>query len=757
MALRNFFGTTNLISASGYNVDTTGTAIMVVSSYYVVGGTDGYQLRTARIYLSSGPSYVGAHMYVFELDPLTIVRHTAIDTLTSGWNNVDLATPYNISEYPGGKYFAIAFWLPNGGFIAKQDVILNGNGLRAIGDTNIAIAEPGDFLATPSLGLPDNNCYATGTLTDPTDFSGLTFIAPPNSGGFHYGLDVSIADPSEPPIAGPTNVPPELISGASLSPSTGVHVADSVTVLGGSWSNSPNNYSFQKQRNSGSGFANSGSPILDASGTLHYTVLDDDKFHPTRFSVTAINDYGSSIPSSTNSFTPADVFAGPEIADELAIGSGGHWVTLNVGHGLRVVHECGVRPEDFGVLGGSDDAETLELCIFGAVFAAMNNGSYYTEIFLDPSRTYNLTRNPTAGGTINGLDKLGYSQVGVPAIVPEDSQHVVVKINGFGEASCNHWAQPVAQKSGAMLKSTVRAVGNSGTYGAPSVIGAPTVQIGTNPLAPNYSNIMVVLDGVTVQMPANPGMIAVDMRGAAQFIMRRSLVNVTATAADLTATPPADANGIGVYFPSPGNNAVLDCPELTVQGYYYGAALAEHFTAMRLLILHCNRALYVAQHRDNSTSHSYSIQYACFEAIQTVAEFDPNASSPYAFSIAELDLELIGSSQQHFMDANSRAYGEIGWNDYQSVTPRITTGVKNLRIIDRKTPRGSSALTLSASGAAGSIMWRDRRIHIGGGTLTAVTVDGVTLPDVPRSFDVPSGRPWTVTYTGTPTAAQVAF
>jgi hypothetical protein len=136
-----------------------------------------------------------------------------------------------------------------------------------------------------------------------------------------------------------------------------------------------------------------------------------------------------------------------------------------------------------------------------------------------------------------------------------------------------------------------------------------------------------------------------------------------------------------------------------------------------------------------------------------------------AFSIAELDLELIGSTQPHIADAGNKLVGDIGWNDYQLAKPRmsgtldgnaVAAGGKNLRIIDRKTARGASALTLPASTAAGDVLWRDRRIHVGGGTLTAVVVDGVTLPDVPRAFDVPSGRPWSITYTGSPTGAQVA-
>jgi hypothetical protein len=850
VGLHTFYGSTPL---SAYSPDVSGAAITVTGGFYVLGGTDGYQLFKVRIYLAGGADYTGAYAYVWQTPPKTLISQQPAPGLVAGWNDITLATPYPIAEYPGGKYFNVAVYLPHGGYVVDLAHYPSNAPTPCPNDANINVASPGDYRFDPSLGFGlGNNAYAPGTLTTPSDPSGLVF-ADPNGGvggGAHYGLDIQVGDPAEPPVGG--GAAPANTIAPAVTPATSVHTGDTIASSTGTWSNVPTGYAYQWQRagtNIGGATTNTrvcavadegqalrcvvtasnatGStsatsnvvtptapvagapsntiaPVITTDGTPQtgetvscstgtwtntptgytyqwqraggtlpgatanaYTLQPADEGQSIRCVVTATNASGSaSAPS--NAILAAAISTGgggtgATGTDEMAVLTAGAWRTLSLtaaaagnSGGMRITHEAGVRPEDYGVIGGADDAATLELTIFTAVKAAMNNGSFITEVFLDPTRTYNLTRNPTVGGTIAGLAKLGNSQVGFPAVIPEANQHAVIRLTGLGEASCNHWAQPVRQRSGATLKSTVRTAATDGTYKAPSVLGSPTVQVGSNGLAPNFSNILVAFDGVTITMPKNPGMIGVDMRGAAQFAARRCLFNVDATSGELSATPPTDQNGIGVYYPSPGNNAVADAQELTIQGYWYGAGIAEHFVCDRALILHCNRALFFNGLQDNSTSHTSVITYGCFEAVQTVVEMNGNAASPVGLTITELDLELIGSSQAHVIDPSNLLRGEIGWNDYTAAVPRLTNGGRNLRIIDRKTARGASSLTVPASAAAGPVVWRDRRIHIGGGTISAVNVDGLVLPDVPRAFDVPSGRPWSVTYTGSPTAVQVA-
>jgi hypothetical protein len=371
--------------------------------------------------------------------------------------------------------------------------------------------------------------------------------------------------PSAPPSGSPTNT-----VAPSISPGSGVHTGDTLTVSAGTWTGSPTGYSFQQQRDTGSGYANVGSPLADADGSITFVPQPADEGFPIRFMVTAANGSGSSSPTASNAVTPS---ATSSTGDTTFILVDGQWVALGGGGsaGLRVIHEAGVRPEDFsqyGTIGDGEDAVVIEGAIFEAALAAMNNGSFMAEVFLDPTRVYEVTRAPVAGGTVAGLPRLGFSQIAVPAFEPEDGQGPTIRLTGFGEASCNHWAQPVSRRSGARILSNLGAGSIDGTYGIASVIGSPTVQVGTNPLAPWYSNVLFVLDGVTVTLPQDPDtVIGVDMRGVGQFVVRRSLVNVDATSAELSASMPTPRNdGIGVYFPSPGNNAVLDAPEITVQG-----------------------------------------------------------------------------------------------------------------------------------------------------------------------------------------------
>lgn len=557
------------------------------------------------------------------------------------------------------------------------------------------------------------------------------------------GADSNTITPSAPPVGSPANTVPPLLSG---KPRTGLIVNCST----GTWTGSPTSYAYQWKRN--------GVAIIGAvlSG---YTIISDDVGKTLSCVVSATNVAGTVSATSDNTFTPIQSPAPTDATVRMWIPIDGAWEEAKFGGvPIRVRNEGGMRPEDgYGTLGGSDDSPVLEACIADGVKRALDNGSGYTEILLDPSRVYNLTRAPVAGGNVGiegvSFPALGFAQVRTPALDPTANPKVTIRIVGFGQASAMHWMQTANLKGGAVLKSTVRSALYDATYGAPSVLGSPTMQVGSFALAPWYSNVHVITDGITFMMPPNPGMICVDMRGAAEYSFDNCNWTVDANPTYLNANPPTDDGGLAVYMPSPGNNAVLDAARGTIVGYTYGIGLAEHFTALRIMVLYCNTALYLVNDRGRegqSTKHGIFIGRIVAEAIQTLIHV--GGSARFQVQIPMADLELIGSTQYHIDDNADILHGRIELSDYQETAYRIR-GANNLKIVSMWHPRGVSTITLPASGAAIPVVYRDRMVYINGGTVSNVTINGTSI-GARTQFELQSGKTAVVTYTGTPTFIQ---
>lgn len=813
MSLVRIFGDTALNAGNGYSTDPDLNPITVATRFNVVSLTGG-SCAGIRIYPGTGGGLdlTGCWGYLQQAGSTLILAAKAFPSpLSAGWNDLYWDAPVALTS---DAWYYVAVYMPHGGFSYKagvfnaplqssEDIKLYGVDERNGGFDTTVQTDPSDpvlpsagswatFGAThygvdvivedPTAGgatLPssltapvittDGTPQTTETIsvsdgtwtgTIPITFayqwkrnnvaiSGATAsvytlqaideaksikctVTATNPAG-STSADSNTITPVPPPINSPANTSPPHISGRALT-------GRILTVSTGTWTGSPTSYSYQWKRN--------GLNILGAT-IAGYTLINNDAGKTISCSVTATNVSGSVSAAADN---PLLVIAAPAPTDATAriwVPVDGEWEEAKFGGvPIRVHNEGGLRPEDFGTLGGSDDSLALQECVEAGVQAALDNGSGYTEIALDPSRVYNLTRAPVPG------QHLGFAQVGVPAIVPADSPKVTLRIKGFGAASAMHWAQTQNLKGGAVLKSSVRTALYDAVYGAPSVLGSPTMQVGTNPLAPWYSNIHVVLDGITFMMPTNPGMICTDMRGAAEFSYDNCNWTVDANPGYLTANPPTDDGGLAVYMPSPGNNAVLDAGRGTIVGYTYGVGLGEHYTALRLMVLYCNTALYLVNDRGRegqSTKHGIFIGRIVAEAIQTLIHVGGSARFQVAIPMA--DLELIGSTQFHIDDNANILHGRIELSDYQETVYRIR-GATNLKIVSMWHERGVTTISSPpASTVAWPVIYRDRTIYANGGTITGVTISGTSI-GARTTFEIKSGQVATVTYTGTPTFIQ---
>jgi hypothetical protein len=408
------------------------------------------------------------------------------------------------------------------------------------------------------------------------------------------------------------------------------------------------------------------------------------------------------------------------------------------------------KPEDYGAVrnGVTDDSAAITSAINAAVAACIADGTYYCEVQFSAG-IYQVTR-----ATVKGGATLGNAQIPLPVVVPETTRKVILRLKGAGRASTIHWAQTQTMTVGTVIRTTLTGQTSDGTWGAPSVIGCPTTQVGSNGLAPFFSNIHVVIDGLTVMGPANPSLIAVDLREAGQASVLDLACHVEATAGQLNTTPPTNAAGVGLYMPAPGNNAVADIDAFTCQGWYYGLALSEHVAARRVLIVECNTALFVGTSRNAvATSHASVIAYMCAEAVSTVIEADTTSGVTFALHIVALDLE-VANAGTHIVDSINILRGEIGWHDNQGIQPRVN-GASNLRIVETTVARGAFTPSLPASTVASTPIYRDMALTVSGGTVTAISVDGTAQGVTSGTVIVPSGKAFAITYSVAPTLRAV--
>lgn len=471
-----------------------------------------------------------------------------------------------------------------------------------------------------------------------------------------------------------TDVPPSNTVAPVVSGTT--QVGEILSCTTGTWSGSPTpTYARQWQRDTGSGFTN----ISGATGSS-YTLVVADEDADIRCVVTATNTEGS-VSANSNSVGPIAPEAPPPVIvngnlKELSFAYEGEW--YNVPLGDAVVRNR-FRPEDYGAErdGVTDDTEAINDCIVAAVAAGIADGTNYAEVAFSVG-TY-LLSSPT----IKGGDTLGNAQIPLPVIVPEDDQKFILKLIGLNRSSTMHWAQTNSLENvGTVLKSTLTGQSNDGTWGAPSIIGTPTTQVGDTGLAPYFSNMHVVIDGICVMAPEDPSVIGFDLRGAAQASVLDASAMTDEVVADLTSDPPTNTLGVGLYMPGAGNNAVADIGSFTCMGFYTGIAIAEHVTAQRLLIVCCNTAMYVAVGRLGVTTfHASVIDYFCAEAVSRMIDMgDTPTGRRFALMISSLDTEADDTGI-HIRDPNDALRGVCYWHDYQAQAPLID-GAENYHIYD---------------------------------------------------------------------------
>jgi hypothetical protein len=173
-------------SLVGYSGDVDHTPILVGTAYIVLGGVDGYKIVGAR--MAPSAQVIGAYAYCWGRNPHQLLAVKACPTLEGGvWNDVLFDTPVDVSEFPGGRYYVVGFYLPNGNYLLKGAVFAGVN-VPSPSDPNVLAAETSDSASTG--GLPGNGVFVGGVQSDPTNPPAAPVWSTFNSN--HYGVDAII-------------------------------------------------------------------------------------------------------------------------------------------------------------------------------------------------------------------------------------------------------------------------------------------------------------------------------------------------------------------------------------------------------------------------------------------------------------------------------------------------------------------------------------------------------------------------------------
>jgi hypothetical protein len=398
------------------------------------------------------------------------------------------------------------------------------------------------------------------------------------------------------------------------------------------------------------------------------------------------------------------------------------------------------RPEDFGAMRDNmtDDSAAIRAALASAVAACQADGSYYCEVQFS-SGTY-LAPN----ATIKGGATKGNAQIPLPAIDPTTGQKVTIVLRGLADAGAwNHWLQTVPQRSGAVIRSTLTGQTADATWHSPSVIGGPTVEVTG---ASEFSNIRVVIDGLTVMCPPNPSMIAMDLRRAAQADPRNYSALANGIPSEIIA--PTDQGGIGLYMPTINNNDSCNIGNYECQGFYYPIGFSDHLCAQRLALIYCNTAMFINS-PPGTYVHGSTIMMLSVESYSTIIE--TNLGGQYPLWIGSIHAET-GSGLAEFKDPSNGLRGYIGFANNQGGADPTVNGCANIKIENLNRTRGAiTAPSLPASGVASTPIFRDAAVAVSGGTVTQIRVDGVVQGITSGMVYVPCGKTMSITYSVAPT------
>lgn len=432
---------------------------------------------------------------------------------------------------------------------------------------------------------------------------------------------------------------------------------------------------------------------------------------------------------------------------------------------------------------------------YGAPFNNLSvDSTSYFNAAVSAAATYLAKGNPYAEIIMPGVYAIngpllttgsGNAQIPLPVIATTINKPTLAFRSLASEsAALQHWQQTVPQygpgtlvSNGLFANATAQA-NSINASGNPCVIGGPAQPAGYGTSTTLFSNLCVVLDGINIQTAYSStgfNYCGADFSGMAAAGVFDTLIGTTGTVASGQYNAPAGfATGAskGLLMPANGNNDHCPINNLTIGGgYSEGLLMTEHTVINRAAILYCWSALVPvgSYFGSGGANHAMFINQLSIEGSTNLLRIRGAGQSGIGPMIEIIQLDTEAAAPTFTDDGSSGmldAIGTIGLKG-QFTVANITTSPTGLKILNGQQQPGwiynyGGFASAGSNVAVQNPYWRDTRVYLSGGTVTAVksgaTLGGTTAPAmtsvgslVSGVFDWPSGGWLSVTFSVAPT------
>jgi hypothetical protein len=415
-----------------------------------------------------------------------------------------------------------------------------------------------------------------------------------------------------------------------------------------------------------------------------------------------------------------------------------------------------------GVVFGTDDTAALQAAINGAVAYAQSTPRSYAEVVFRDA-IYLCNTVPTPGGP-GGATK-GNSVLTLP-IIPVADEKVTLSFKGvnWGADALLHWDQQVPQTAGTVLMTNLLGGTLNATYWYPFILGGPYDGYGLGSAL--FSNMLVILDGITFSAPWNPTYGGANFLGVGEArvtsagYMALGLAPVSSGTAwpKLVSGGPANVS-YGLVMPDIDNNDLSDILFFSAEGVGTAVCAPEHVTFQSIHALLCGTAINPTSPSGSAAAHnSVSGKYlSCENCYAAVGAYNGGGGK---VQIDVIDMEVV---TYPVADSSDVLVGSVGlvWNGVPGYGSFLPLGATQMRIIYLDAVPGAVTAP-TVPGTSGTPVqnqfYRDATVYVSSGgagsAVTGINVNGIgTALSLGTSgtvtVSVPSGAEITLVYTGT--------
>lgn len=430
-----------------------------------------------------------------------------------------------------------------------------------------------------------------------------------------------------------------------------------------------------------------------------------------------------------------------------------------------------VTASSLNAIWGTDDTTAINNCVAAAKTYAEANNFYAKVAFNDKGYI-------VSGLTQSNDGNIMYNcSVPIPRPTNNNGRKLVIEFAGAGRVDHHdYWNSTVPSIAGTFIVSTQlgpRTV--DGTYAYQSVFGAGTPQsagnmaqaLDTGHANPIFVNHKPIFRDMQVITPAYGNVTAFDFQystgaysdGCSAYAFANMVYgNGVIILSQYHSGIWSGSQGCGMRLPLAGNNADVVVQTFDATGMATGMATpSEHVAIGTLKVFGAGTALLIT---GSNSGHGLVIQRVSAEAYQTGIQSSATGSGhcPVFIGMWNTETSAIadGGGAHDINDPNNTMTGEIHWANTVDGTHQfpIVNGGNNVRIVCESVNRGSqTAPSVPATTVAlQNPFWRDAKVTLTGGTVTVVSIGGVTeATTTGGTFIVPTGASITLTYSAAPT------